>query len=259
MAQLAGYTSTQNRDVIIPDRTGTHYSLRINSHPIVVQQGTTAVATMNLKDNNSRPIKLMGKTVLAHLTDRRSNDKLTNVKTVITNYESGTVDITITSEITAALSPTFYKLVLTLVDDQGIGTPIYASQDYASTSFDVSVIKAPISHIAPSQVASNFVLSNEKYTSFRLASSAQNPTSYGLHMMSIKMTDFTGTVGIQATTVITPDDSAWFDITQPYTLANLEYENYTGNDAYSFDGWFTWIRFVIQTDDQTLPTITYRS
>jgi uncharacterized protein with FMN-binding domain len=67
--------------------------------------------------------------------------------------------------------------------------------------------------------------------------------SDGFHTVQLTVTDFVGTIVIQASLATTPTATDWFDVTgTAHTSTNNAHANADGSFFYNFTGNFVWIR-----------------
>lgn len=77
----------------------------------------------------------------------------------------------------------------------------------------------------------------------------------GLHTAVYDVTQFAGTIKIQGTLALYPDDSDWFDIDG--TEIGGDSSLFTSLDSINFVGNFVWVRAAYNLQNGTINSITY--
>lgn len=73
--------------------------------------------------------------------------------------------------------------------------------------------------------------------------------SDGLHTVQYTYTEFTGTISIQATLAVSPEEVDWF------TVLSKNIQQSTSSDIESFTGNYVWIRALVEYTDGAINSI----
>jgi hypothetical protein len=80
--------------------------------------------------------------------------------------------------------------------------------------------------------------------------------SDGFHTIQITVSDFEGTIQMQATLATEPTDTDWFDVTgATHTAPTAVHVNSTGSFFYNFTGNFVWVRAKVVYTKGTINSI----
>lgn len=78
-----------------------------------------------------------------------------------------------------------------------------------------------------------------------------------LHTATYQVSDFIGTIKIQATLALYPDNSDWFDVTGTEVGLGQDSSAWTTTNSVNFTGNFVWIRAAYNIQNGTIVEIRY--
>jgi hypothetical protein len=257
--QGTGYNYTQRGDVVLATRGGTTRNTPINYKPFRVFKGVDTTLTFFIRDSDGKSVALQNKNILAQLVKRNTNTSVLNKNLNIIDYVTGNASLVIRGTEIIGLDAGLYHLVLTYTDNNNTKTALYSDLNYRN-EYVVEIENNILPEVIDDSIVEDFVISdnNVDLVSFPLAGTAQKDIPNGLNTVAIYGTNATGTVRAQATLEATPIESDWFDVN--FSIAGAaQLSNFTGVDAYIFDGNFYWVRFVTNITTGTIDKIAYRN
>jgi len=257
--QGTGYNYTQRGDVVLTTRSGTTRNTPINYKPFRVFKGVDTSLTFFIRDSDGKPVQLQNKNILAQLVRRSSTTSVLNKNLRINDYTTGNATLTIRGSEIIGLDTGLYHLILTYTDQSNAKTALYSDLNYRS-EYVVEIENNLLPESVSDNVVSDFITSENSsdQISFGVPGTAQKDIPNGLNTMAVYATNATGTVRVQATLESNPQESDWFDVNLTITGA-AEFNNFSGIEAFIFDGNFYWLRFVINVSSGTIDKIAYRN
>lgn len=145
---------------------------------------------------------------------------------------------------TADLPVSNYKFTVKYLDDDGEFLPAYSNTYYGvAGTLHLSADMFPV--LTPSQTITSFLKTAKSGTNLYCYPSGNiyaypeyNSNNDAIHTLAIYMTNFIGTIEIQATLNNQPDAESYASI------ATLTYNQFTGVDYYNFFGVYTYIKII---------------
>jgi hypothetical protein len=166
----------------------------------------------------------------------------------ITTSTRGLALLTINENDTIDLDRSDYTYNIKYYDDTGSLVPTY-SNTYYGVSGTIKLDNTATPSMQPSQVVTNFqesFNSNAQLYEFKSGNIYAYPEYNGnsaLHTAALYMTNFKGTVYVQATLYNNPDSYNRY-----FTVNTTHYDGFTGIDYINFNGVFTYVRFMFVPD-----------
>lgn len=249
MQNLPIYLYSNTLDVILDlDATVKESNQVMYQRDLKIQKGIKNQVRVQFKNSDQKRVSISDSQTFVFSMFDTTNQRLvlekqlevleTNTSTrglaLLTLNESDTVDLTRTS----------YQYSVKLRDTDGTFTPTYVNTYYgmAGTLF-VSNDVNPV--LQPSQEVVSF-LKNYNAATYKYEHKSGNIYAYpeynsnnALHTMAMYMTNFKGTVYIQATLDNTPASFGNY-----VTISTKTYNGFTGIDYLNFNGIFSYVRIM---------------
>jgi hypothetical protein len=249
-----GYSFPQKGNHVL----GTNRTGKIINQFFKFLKGVDIEIEFSIKDENGQAIKLFSKIINAILVKSVEGDELLIKRLVITDPENGLAKLYIKSSEIINLDVGYYEMVLIINNENENIVPVYKKSSL-NTNYTVEILENYISTDPNAVNVENFtdIFSNGVLYSEELKASGQTAISYGNMTVSLSATNFTGYFGIEASLAIEPTGHDWFPVSITRTSDNQTYDNFTGTDAFTFEGMFQWVRFIYKIDDGIIDNIIY--
>lgn len=236
--------------------TGTNQTGRIINQFFKFLKGIDIEIEFSIKDENGQAVKLFSKIINAILVKSVEGDELLTKRLIITDPENGLAKLHIKSSEIINLDVGYYEMVLIINNENDNIVPVYKKSSL-NTNYTVEILENYISTDPNTVLVGDFIEDNGIFYSEELKASGQTAISYGNMTVSINATNFTGTFGIEASLAIEPTAHDWFTVSITNVNDKQSYTNFTGTDAFTFEGMFQWVRFNYTADNGTVDNIRY--
>lgn len=250
----SGYSFPQKGNHVL----GTNRTGKIINQFFKFLKGVDIEIEFSIKDENGQAVKLFSKLVTAILVKSVEGDELLIKPLMISDPENGLATLFIKSNEIINLDEGYYELVLIINNENDNIVPVYKKSSL-NTNYTIEILENYISTVPNIITADNFVDINGNgiLYSEEFKASGQTQTSYGNMTVSISATNFTGNFGIEASLAIEPTGHDWFPISITNVSNNQNYVDFTGTDAFTFEGMFQWVRFNYKLDNGIIDNIQY--
>jgi hypothetical protein len=245
---LAQYNSTRGTTVNAP----------INYRFLKLFRGLDNEFFFFVKNQDRKPIMLQGVTVNASLVSRETKSKIVSKKCQVTDYELGSISLTITSGEIAALTQGLFDLVFTYTNERGLTLPLFCDQNMRP-NYTVEVSEEAADIPLTTAATSNFMMLNGYYTSDLLPSSGYFNKLNSLVTIAVYATNYTGLFYIQGAIAENPTEDDWFNITLgTHTDEFYPYTNFSGIDPWTFRTNIKYVRARFTADQGTVDKLVIR-
>lgn len=250
----SGYSFPQKGNHVL----GTNRTGRIINQFFKFLKGVDIEIEFSIKDENGQAVKLFSKIVTAILVKSVEGDELLIKPLIITDPENGLAMLHIKSSEIINLDVGYYELVLIINNENDNIVPVYKKSSL-NTNYTVEILENYISTDPNTVTVTDFndINGNGILYSDEFKASGQTQTSYGNMTVSISATNFTGNFGIEASLAIEPTAEDWFPVSITNVKNNQDYVDFTGTDAFTFEGMFQWVRFNYTLSNGTVDNIHY--
>jgi hypothetical protein len=250
--QASGFTFPQKGNIVY----GTSRTGRNINTPFRILKGVDTYIQFSVQEQIGKATKLYNKSLVATIVKSRTNDVIVSKNLKIENYELGIASLTILSTDTIAKDAGYYDLVLTITDEKSNTYPIYVDSTF-KTDYSLEILENYVDTTPNLFEVTNFTNINDIDYSNKLIGTSQISNTFGNLTVVFYGTNFTGNVGIEATLASNPLETDWFPVDLTLVSSKKSYENFTGIDAYTFEGKFMWIRFSKETITGIIDKILY--
>jgi hypothetical protein len=110
----------------------------VYSRPIKIYQGIDNTITLEVKNQDQKPVNLTGMTVVAQVQDPAGQTPVTSITATVISVARGQASIVIPQTVVDTLTQRFYK-ILVKVTSSGQTRPAYIDQNY-SVALDLEVL-----------------------------------------------------------------------------------------------------------------------
>ncbi len=267
MTQTTNYYMYDNNRVftLVEDNSKT-VNLPMNDRIIKIYKGADAFLPFRLKNQDRKPLSLAGVNVTMFL---RKSGAVTNAPvisrplTVKNSYDAECEVLLGESEI-RDLESGLYHMTLQHEDSNGTTRTLYSDYNQRAAA-TVEIIDDQVPSFADSQVLTTFndIGNNQKYYSDIVVGDAQSFDKKGLHTFSVYATNFTGKLFAEGSLDLNGVTTGnWFEFSLAVNSNSINYTNFSGVEAYNFNGNIMWVRFRYEPDPAnagTIDKILYRS
>lgn len=223
-AGLAQYNSTRGTTVNSP----------VNYRPLMAFKGLDAEFFFYIKNQDRKPLHIMGMEITATIIDRATKSRLLTKKCVNTDPELGTTRLVLREAEFSNIENGKYDLILHYENDRGLQLPLFIDQNMRPNyTLEISGVTQQIP--LTSQTDDVWLLNgSHKYGSGLI----KGPSSYykpnALVTMAVYTTNYTGRFFLQGTTSQYPTESDWFEIEIGAAVDWYHFNNFTGVEPFSF-------------------------
>lgn len=173
-----GYSRTKNMPFNITRKT--------------IYKGVDNTLGFDIKNQDRKPINLLGKTVVVNLMQVRSGELLVQRRANVAEAEFGACEVTIWSSDIVHLDPGIYQMSAVVYDENGMAKPLYADNNRRAT-MEVEITDGAYPRFEKS-IDCVFSQLGPSWVSQPMPGNLQKNDSNLLHTIQIKVTDFKGTV-----------------------------------------------------------------
>jgi hypothetical protein len=230
-----------------------------NSSRKTIYKGVDSTIGFEVKNQDRKPVNLLGKTVMVHLMQVRTGTLLLQRRAVVDNSVNGFCEFTIYGSDLTETAPGLYQISAVIYDSDGISRSLYTDHNRSAT-MEVEIVDGAYPKYIPSTEVV-FSQIGDQYESQPIASNLQKNDFSTLHTIQISVTNFTGTIRAQA--------SLEYDSMGHYSSikfiddsSQLTFNNTTGVQGWNFKANARWIKLIYtpaETNTGTVDRIIYRS
>jgi len=112
-------------------------------------------------------------------------------------------------------------------------------------------IRTLLANIGLESADSTFVYGNKS------PGAGYHKSNNSIHTVIYQVSDFVGTIKIQATLALDPADSDWFDVDDTTIGIGSDSSAWTTSNTFNFSGNFVWIRAAYNIQNGSITSITY--
>lgn len=230
-----------------------------NSSRKTIYKGVDSTIGFEVKNQDRKPVNLLGKTVMVHLMQVRTGTLLLQRRAVVDNSANGFCEFTIYGSDLVETDPGLYQISAVIYDSDGISRSLYTDHNRSAT-MEVEIVDGAYPKYLPSTEVV-FSKVGDQYLSQPIPSNLQKNDFSTLHTIQISVTNFTGTIRAQA--------SLEYDSMGHYSSikfiddsSQLTFDNTTGVQGWNFRANARWIKLIYTPDETntgTVDRIIYRS
>ena len=249
----------------------------MNTHNIKIHKGVDNTIHFRVRDTDLKSVSVSDMTVLAKIYNRENNEKVLE-KYLKIGDKCGWLALELYEGELVNVQAGHYKLVLLQenYEDTSVDyysqTPFYTDQ-INNIDFDVTITEQGLAtpelsiEINSGNITSNYSIGEpvSYYTSALPCNAIKNHLN-SVHTFAIYLDNFTGKIELYGTLDFSPPTtlSQYFPVVFNQDLHYVEYDNYTGIDAFSFEANLTWVKFKIidltdPADQGSFQKILWRS
>ena len=230
-----------------------------NSSRKTIYKGVDSTIGFEVKNQDRKPVNLLGKTVMVHLMQVRTGNLLLQRRAVIDNSSNGFCEFTIYGSDLVETDPGIYQISAVIYDSDGISRSLYTDHN-RSAVIEIEVLDGaypkyiPSTEVVFSQVGADYI-------SQPIPSNIQKNDFSMLHTIQISVTNFSGYIRAEA--------SLEYDSMGHYSQIKfiddsprLQFDNTTGVQGWNFRTNARWIRLIYsptESNTGTVDRIIYRS
>ena len=267
-------------DLTLVDRGVKNNNMPFRDSDFKVYRGTFNPVEFIVRDNDRKPVSLIGKSVTLTVINFFNKVTVTQKDVAVIDPTKGKIKVIFTPQEIVEWENGFYQYSVLINNEDGTNNLVFVDQHQTAGGFFEM-----IDGVLPELVESVRAL-GEDFTPVNIAPPTSEPTNFissafpgdavfceedGLHTAVVYLTDYAGRFFIQASLedLPSPNDADWFDIHLTMTTAYFEFGNtpkpedtFTGLEAFTFTGSLRWVRFKHIPDDDntgTLDQVLYRN
>lgn len=235
----------------------------MNNNPIKVHKGVDNLVSFRVLSPDRQPVNIRKYTAHARIISAETQEFILE-KPCVVGVARGVIFLELNEGDLANVSPGKYHLVMLGQKDfvpgvvgEVTSTPFFSDRNsniVATLEVTEQGERAPYPsfEIGENDWTSNFRLDNgsgpfvSEFNSSAIPGSRVRNHMFGTHTFSIWAEAFTGTLEILGTLDLSPDpnpNKSWFRIMVTSGDDKLEFINFTGTEAWSFQANFMWLKF----------------
>lgn len=267
-------------DLTLVDRGIRNNNMPFRDSDFKVYRGTFNPVEFIIRDNDRKPINLVGKCITATVINFFTNSVVLQKDIAIIDPAKGRIKLLLAPQEIAEWETGFYKYSILINHEDGSNNLLFVDQDHTAGGFFEM-----LDGVLPDLIESIHIATDE-FMETNIAPPTNESTRFlssafpgdallceedGLHTAVVYLTDFVGKFFIQGSLEDTPtsNEDDWFDIFLTMTVPYFEFGNtptpddtFTGLEAFTFTGSLRWVRFKYVPDDDntgTVDKILYRN
>jgi len=167
-------------------------NMPFNTTRKTIYKGVDSTLGFDVKNQDRKPVNLLGKTVMVHLMKVRTGELILQRRANLVKPEEGFCEFTILGSDLTDLPPGLYQLSSVIYDGDGISRSLYTDNNRRAT-IEVEVIDGAYPKFVPS-IECTFTELNGVWTSQPIKSNLQRNDTSNLHTIQITAPNFKGTV-----------------------------------------------------------------
>lgn len=269
MQILPVYLYPNNLDVILDvDPTVQGVNQVMYQRDLKIQKGIKNNVRIQFKNSDQKriPIDSTGTFVFSMfdtISQRLVIEKELSVLDVGTTATRGIALLSLTESDTLDLDKSSYQYSIKMLDTDGTYLPTYSNTYYGIPGTlhildDINPVLQPSTKVEDFQISFNAATNFYEYKSRALYANPEFNSNTALHTVAVYMTNYSGTVSVQATLNNNPIDQSFYA-----TIETRTYSNFTGVDYINFNGIFSYVNILHvpaqgPTDLDNLHNISYR-
>lgn len=270
---------------VIIDLTMVDHGIRNNNMPFrdsdfKVYRGAFNPVEFIVRDNDRKPINLVGKTVTITIINFFTSATMLQKDVAVIDPAKGKIKLLLAPQEIAEWEAGTFKYSVLLNHEDGTNQLLFIDQDQTAGGFFELV-----EGVLPDTIDSVVAL-GEDFTPINVAPPTTEPTRFissafsgdaefcendGLHTAAVYLTDFVGKFFIQGSLeeLPSPNEDDWFDIHLTMITPYFEFGNtptpddtFTGIEAFTFTASVRWVRFKFVPDDDnpgSFDKVLYRN
>jgi len=224
-----------------------------------IYKSVDSVIGFDVKNQDRKPINLLGKTVMVNLMQVRTGELLVQRRANLVKPEEGFCEFTVFSSDVVDLDPGMYQLSAVVYETDGLARTLYTDGNRRAT-LEVELLDGAYPKYVPS-VGLSFTQLGSSWVSQPVASNLQKNDSSTLHTIQIKVTNFTGKV--EGLVSLEYDSMGnYFPVKFVNDRYLVEFENATDVQGWNFIADARWVKILYTPDSTntgTVDKILYRS
>lgn len=260
-------------DLTLVDRGIRNNNMPFRDSDFKVYRGTFNPVEFIVRDNDRKPIKLVGKSLTVTIINFFTESVVLQKDIFIIDQDKGRIKLLLTPQEIAEWENGFYKYTILINNEDGTNNLLFVDMDQTAAGFFEM-----IDGVLPDLVESVHIFTDD-FMETNIAPPTSDPTRFlssafpgdalfceddGLHTAVVYLTDFVGKFFIQGSLedTPTPNEDDWFDIFLTMTTPYFEFGNiptpddtFTGLEAFTFTGSLRWVRFKYVPDDDNIGTV----
>jgi hypothetical protein len=226
-----------------------------------------------VKDQDRKPVSLVGKTVTINVVDDRVNKLVFSKQLAIVDEYRGLARLTTTPPETSQWDTGFLSFTITFGREDGTDVLLYTDENYGAKSV-IEVVDGPVPPPVPSTVIpfSAFLQVSQGFPlqTFNVSGPYAGPAQVGndsaIQSVAVYTTNYYGQFWVQASldNQSPTQDTEWFNVPIGATTDFFHFMNVSGVTYFSIRGNFMWVRFrslddTIVGPNGTLDQVLYRN
>jgi len=242
-------------------------NMALSDSDFKVHKGADTLIEFSLRNNDRKPINLVGKEAMVTIIDITNESILFQKNIKILNESKGLVQLKLSSAEISSWPTGFLRYSALLINEDGTKTLLATDLNSSSTgTIEVKgdalpglfepVVLDPLKFtpIEFKDVSLAFNTPDTRFVSDAIIGDAQKGFSDGLHTFSVKGTNFTGELSVLGSLEPLPSSNIvapvvdWFPIQLTADSTILSFTDFTGIQAFNFISNITWLKFVWKPD-----------
>jgi hypothetical protein len=250
MQNLPIYLYANNLDVTLDlDDTVQGVNQVMYQRDLKIQKGIKNQVRIQFKNSDQKKVKIYNtQTFVFTMFDAVSRqlviEKELEVLDANTTSTKGLALLTLSESDTLDLDRTSYQYNVKMLDSDGTYTPAYSNTYYGMAgtlhlSNDIFPVLKDSTVVDSFTLTYNDEISKYEHSSGNIYAYPEYNGNSGLHTLAVYMTNYIGTLYVQGTLDNSPGSSGSYS-----TLLSKTYDGTTSIDSLSFNGIYTYVRFV---------------
>lgn len=256
MQKLDGYLETQYLRVLYsPDTSVEHRNRIVYARPLKLYRGITNTLQLRLLNVDQKAVDITDKIFVFNIIERSTQVVIKNKTGVVSNATQGKVDFEFTDSDLRNADAGYYVYSVHELQSDGSKTIVFSNDNFDADG-ELRIYDTPYSGFTDSAEV-NFdtmtEITTEDISDIAQAYPHMNQNA-ALHTAQYYLSNYTGTITVQATLDATPDSESglWFDVT------SNAYTNETSTTYATFSGVYTAVRFKSNKTSGTITKVLYR-
>ena len=157
-----------------------------------VYKGVDSTIGFEVKNQDRKPVNLLGKTIMVHLMDVRTGNLIVQRRASIGNGADGFCEFTLFSSDIVDVATGIYQLSAVIYDSDGISRSLFTDHNRSAT-MEIEILDGAYPKYQPS-VECTFTQLGNTWVSQPIASNLQKNDTSTLHTIQIKVSEFKGKI-----------------------------------------------------------------
>lgn len=251
MQVLPVYLYQNNLDVTLDlDPTVRGVNQVMYQRDLKIQKGLKNQVRIQFKNSDQKKVSISNTQTFVFsmfdaINQRLLIEKELSVLDEGTTATRGLALLTLTESDTVDLDKSSYTYSVKLAESDGTYVPAYSNTYYGINGTlhlleDINPVLQPSVEIKDLQMSFNAGTNLYEYKSRAIYANPEYNSNTALHTVAMYMTNFRGTVYIQATLNNNPDDQAHYA-----TVQTLTYNGFSGIDYTNFNGVYSYVNILV--------------